>query len=168
MKRVLIMVVLVVMSYVLQSTALHNIALAKTIPNLLLIIVVSHGYMRGSTRAMFLGLFTGLLVDCQYGDIIGFHAFLYMLIGYLTGLGHKIYYQEDFTMPILLVAISDFVYNLLFYFFSFLLRNRTDFFFYLKRIIIPELIYTVLVSILFYKLLHMIYLRLENSEKKEA
>ena len=76
--------------------------------------------------------------------------------------------MDDYTIPIILVSVSDFLYGFFYYLFLFLLRNRLNLFFYLRRIILPELIYTVVVSIILYKLLHMLNVKLESSEYKEV
>lgn len=168
MKRIICMILLTILCFLLQTTVFQSIALADTVPNLILILIVAIGYMRGSTEAMFFGLFCGLLIDCQYHTIIGVYAFIYMLVGYLSGVCNKIYYRDDYTIPIILVAVCDFVYNFIYYVIAFLLRNRTNFFYYLRRIIIPELIYTVIVSIVLYKLIHTIIVRLEAPSGKEV
>ena len=91
-----------------------------------------------------------------------------MLIGYINGFVNKMYYSDDIIIPVVLVAASDFIYDFLYYVFEFLLRGRLNFFFYLRRIMLPELIYTVLLSVLFYKLFHTINSWLEKMEKREA
>lgn len=167
MKRFLYMTAVILVCYLLQTTVMHKIALANIVPNLILIIVVAIGYMRGKVEAMFLGLFLGLLVDCQYNSLIGVCGLLYMLVGYLVGLCNKIYYRDDYTIPILLVGLSDIFYNFLYYILTFLLRNRTNLPFYFIKIMLPELVYTVLVSILLYKLIHYIIIKLEKTSGKE-
>lgn len=119
-------------------------------------------------RRPFIGFCCGLLVDCVFGDVVGLYAFIYMIVGYLNGLVNKVYYSDDIVVPVILVAASDFIYNFFYYMFEFLLRSRLDFFFYLRRIILPELIYTVLVSVVLYKLLHTINSWLERMEQREA
>ena len=167
MKRFLYMTAVILVCYLLQTTVLEKIALANVVPNLILIIVVAIGYMRGKVEAMFLGLFLGLLVDCQYNSLIGIYGLIYMLVGYLVGLCNKIYYRDDYTIPILLVGLSDIFYNFLYFILTFLLRNRTNMRFYFLKIMLPELVYTVLASILLYKLIHFLIVRLEQTSGKE-
>lgn len=76
------------------------------------------------------------------------------------GFANKIYSDDDYTLPILFVAISDLVYGFLYYGFEFLLRGKLNFPYYLVRIILPEIVYTVVASILLYKLLHIVNNRL--------
>lgn len=136
-------------------------------PNLLLILVVSTAYMRGRLSGLLVGFFSGLLVDIIFGNVIGLYALIYLLIGYGIGFTNRIYSRDDFTFPLIFVAVSDFIYGFLYYIFEFLLRGKLDFPFYLKEYILPEMIYTVAVSTFLYKLLHMINHRLDRNLEEE-
>ncbi|NLK75929.1 MAG: rod shape-determining protein MreD [Clostridiales bacterium] len=160
MKRLIVYFLEIIICYIIQSSMFHYMALANVMPNLLLILVVSTAYMRGRMTGLLIGLFSGLLVDLTFGSIIGLYGFIYMIIGYFMGFANKIYSDDDYTLPILFVAISDLVYGFLYYGFEFLLRGKLNFPYYLVRIILPEIVYTVVASILLYKLLHIVNNRL--------
>ncbi len=169
MKRLIVYILEIIILFVIQSSSYHYFKMADIMPNLLLILVVSTAYMRGRFSGMVLGFFSGLLVDLMFGSyIIGLYALLYLLLGYLMGFTNKVYSEDDYTLPIIFIGISDLIYNFFYYIFEFLLRGRLNFLFYLRRIIIPEIIYTIAVSILLYKLLHMINHRLERKTDEEG
>lgn len=167
MKRFFIMIIIIIISFLFQSTVFQALALADVVPNIMLIVTVSIGYMRGRKEAMFTGLVFGLIADCMYNDVIGLYGLIYMVIGYLNGYSNKIYYRDDFTMPVILVGISDLVYSFMIYISTFLLRNRLDILYYFFRRMLPELVYTVFISVILYKLLHMLNNRLEKNESGE-
>ena len=147
----------------------HYIALANIVPNLIIILVAATAYMRGKTTGMLLGLFSGLLVDLIYGNyIIGLYALIYMLLGYLIGFTNRYYSNDDYTLPIVIIGVSDLIYGFSYYIFEFLLRGRLNLLYYFRRIILPEIIYTVAVSVLLYKLLHMINNRLMRNLEEEV
>ncbi|MDF2541985.1 MAG: putative rane protein [Herbinix sp.] len=168
MKRLIVIAIEIIICFLIQSTMFHYIAMAKVMPNLLLILVVSTAYMRGRMTGLFVGLFSGLLVDLSFGNVVGLYALFYMLIGYFVGFSHKIYSEDDYTLPIIFVAVSDLIYGFLYYIFEFLLRSRLNILYYLRRMILPEVIYTVVISIFLYKLLHMINMRLNRTRNEEA
>lgn len=169
MKRLIVYTIEIILCFIIQSSTFHYFALANIMPNLLLILVVSTAYMRGRTAGLLLGFFSGLLVDLMYGNfIIGLYALLYLLIGYLMGFTNKVYSNDDYTLPIVFIAVSDFVYGFFYYVFEFLLRGRLNLLYYLRRFIFPEVIYTVAVSIFLYKLLHMINKKLEHNPDEEV
>ena len=117
---------------------------------------------------MFVGFFSGLLIDIQFGTIIGMYALIYLLIGYVNGMFMQMYYDEDIKLPLFLIAASEFVFGLIVYFLMFMLRSEFYFWFYLNHIIIPELIYTIVITLGLYPLILFINHRLEAEEKRSA
>ncbi|MGI6094346.1 MAG: rod shape-determining protein MreD [Lachnospiraceae bacterium] len=167
MRRRIIMAVLILVCFLLQSTVFQWLSIGSITPNLLLILTVSFGLMRGKSSGLWTGFFCGILIDLFYGQLIGFYALIYMMAGYFTGFCYKIFYDEDIKVPMVLVAASDLIYNILIYGALFLLRGRLDFLYYLRRIIIPEILYTVLLTLLLYRLFFRINQRLQEKEIKE-
>ena len=168
MKRYFIMLVVIVCSFILQSTVFQTLALSDIVPNLLIIITVSVGYMRGQKEAMCIGLTCGLLYDCIFGEYIGLYSMFFLTVGFLIGYSNLLYYKANYVVFGVLVAVGDFIYNFLCYICCFLFRGRFHFLFYLKRIIIPEMIYTILVSLQFYRFLQWLNEKIEHMEKKEG
>ena len=167
-RRLLVTAVLITGCFLLQSTVFSALALANVKPNLMIILTATFGFMRGSKEGMLVGFFAGLLLDIQFGTIIGFYALIYLLFGYVNGLFKQMYYDEDIKLPLILIAISGFAYGLVIYFFRFVLRGAFDFFYYLNHIIIPELIYTIVVTLGLYHLILWINRKLEAEEKRSA
>jgi rod shape-determining protein MreD len=168
-KRLIVYTIEILICFLIQSSTFHYFALANIMPNLLLILVVATAYMRGRMSGLLLGFFSGLLVDLMYGSfIVGLYALLYLLVGYFMGFTNKVYSSDDYTLPIVFIAISDFVYGFFYYVFEFLLRGRLNFLYYLRRFIFPEVVYTVAVSIFLYKLLHMINRKLDHNPDEEV
>jgi rod shape-determining protein MreD len=91
-----------------------------------------------------------------------------MYIGYLNGGFSKIFFPEDVKLPMIMIIVSDFIYGFCIYVILFLLRGKTDFSFYLKQVIIPEGIYTIVVTILLYPLILKINKLLEKDEMRKA
>lgn len=182
MKRLIVYFIEIIVCFIIQSSMFPFLALADIMPNLLLILTVSSAYMRGRMAGLLIGFFSGLLVDLLYGSyvighyslsgeyvsysIIGIHTLLYLLIGYLIGYTHRFYSHDDYTLPLIITAVSDFIYKFVYYVIEFLLRGRLNFIYYLRRFIIPEVIYTVAASILLFKLLHIINHRLNRKHEK--
>ena len=169
MKRFIIYFLEILICFLIQSAMFHYIALANIVPNLIIILVAATAYMRGKTTGMLLGLFSGLLIDLIYGNyIIGLYALIYMLLGYFIGFTNRYYSNDDYTLPIVIIGVSDLIYGFSYYIFEFLLRGRLNLLYYFRRIILPEIIYTVAVSVLLYKLLHMINNRLMRNLEEEV
>lgn len=167
MKRILVYLIEIIILYVIQSTGFQYMELAGVVPNLLLILVVSTAYMRGRIDGLLVGFACGLLVDLIFGNVIGLYGIFYMLIGYVIGYLHRYYSNDDFTLPLFFIGISNIVYGFFYYVFEFLLRGRLNFGYYFSHYILPETIYTVAVSVLLYKLLHTIHNMISRKPKEE-
>ena len=167
-KRIVITAVLLLSCYLLQCTVFSALELAGIKPNLMIILTSAIGFMRGSKEGMFVGFFSGLLIDIQFGTVIGLYALIYLLAGYVNGLFMQMYFDEDIKLPLFLIVASEFIYGLVVYFFMFMLRSEFHFWFYLNHIIIPELIYTIGVTLGLYPLILFINHKLEAEEKRSA
>lgn len=153
--RIISVIAEILILYLLQTSVFTSFALAGVVPDLLIILVVAVGFMRGRIPALLTGLLSGLVIDCCYGSFIGLFALMYMSIGYLAGFSHRIYDENDYTLPLLMVGISELIYNILYYIFFYLLKGKLNIGFYMVRFMFPRIIYTVLISIILYKLINM-------------
>ena len=161
MKSKVVFFLTVVVCFLLQSTVMDLISIGSVTPNLMLVLFVSMGLM-------WTGFLSGLLVDLFFGSIFGFYALIYMYIGYLSGYAHRIYYDDDVKVPMFLTAGADLLYNLAVYGLQFLLRGRLGLRTYLYRIIIPEMFYTVFITLIVYRLFRYINYRYMNIARKES
>ena len=168
MRRKIIVFILIAVCYLLQTTLFSALSFASISPNLLIIVVSAYGFMRGRKEGLFIGFFCGLLLDIWNGGILGFYSLVYMYIGYINGMFRKLFYPEDIKLPMLLIAGSDLSCNLFIYFILFLFRNRYDFSYYFLHIMIPELVYTMVITIFLYFIILKINQRLEVIEKRSA
>lgn len=168
MLNIIVSAFFVIVCFLLQCTVFRSLSFSGIIPNLMIIVSASYGFMRGRKSGLFVGFFSGLLMDIFFGDILGFYALIYMYIGYLNGIFRKMFYPEDIKLPIALIIGSDFLYNICIYLLLFFLKGRFQFSYYLFNIIIPEMVYTIIVTCILYPLLLFIESRIEWREKEGA
>ncbi len=168
MRRKITIFVIVTVCYLLQTTLFTRLSFASITPNLLIIVVSAFGFMRGRKEGLFVGFFCGLLLDIFGGSVLGAYSLLYMYVGYINGFFRKRFYPEDLKLPLLLIAGSDLAVNLFIYFFMFLFRNRYNFNYYFLHLMLPELVYTMVVTIFLYMIVLKINQRLEAIEKRSA
>lgn len=146
MKRYLSFFVLLIVCFILQTTLFTYLQIANVVPNLILVVTVAAGLLYGRRGGMLAGVASGLLIDLMYGNVVGVNMLIFSIIGYLCGAASKLYFEEDFMVPIAIMAGSDILYGLMYYSCSFLLRGRLHILFYLRSVILPETMYTVLVG----------------------
>ena len=152
MKRVLSIGILCVLAALLQTTVLSYVEVASIRPDLPVILTASFALMCGSRSGLWIGFISGLLLDIFGGGILGFHALILSWIGYTAGYTYRIFYDDDIKTPLLLIGVCDLAYALFQYVTTFVIRGRINFFFYLGRIIIPEVLYTVIFAVVLYQL----------------
>jgi len=160
--------IFIVVCFVLQSTVFKSLAFAGIVPNLLIVLTSAYGFMRGENEGLVIGFFCGLLVDIFFGDILGFYALILMYIGYLNGKFNRIFYPEDIKLPLGLIVISDLSYGMICYILLFMLKGKFNFPFYFTKVILPELVYTMLVTCVLYPLMLLVNERLDRRERRGA
>ena len=162
------MLLLILVAYLLQSTMIRILPLGGVAPNFLIILTSSIGFMKGKKEGMFVGFFSGLIIDVLFGGLIGFYAMVYMIIGYLNGFFASIFYPEDVKLPLVLISSSELVYCFIIYVFRFLIQGKLRFGYYFLHIILPEIVYTIFVTIIIYKAILNINEWLEDLERRNA
>ena len=168
MKRGLSYAFLILVVFLIQNNIFAASSLILTVPNLLLILVFSFGFMRGSLEGMLIGFACGLLSDVFFGSTIGFSALMYSILGYGIGLLGRLYYTDFVNLPLLLCLLSDLLYHLGTYVYAFLIPGYRGFGAYLTRIALPELLYTGLMTLLLYPLLKKTEALIERWEVRKT
>ncbi|MCM1027273.1 MAG: rod shape-determining protein MreD [Roseburia sp.] len=168
MLRKIVVTLFVLAGFVLQCSVFEKLAFAGIIPNIMIILTSSFGFMRGEKDGLVIGFFCGMLNDVFFGGFLGFYALVLMYIGYLNGKFSKIFYPEDIKLPMALIITSDLSYGVLCYILLFMLRGRLQFAYYFSHIILPEALYTAVVTLLLYPLTLRVNEKLEIREKRSA
>ena len=156
------------LAFTIQSGVFPLLPFLASTPNLLLILTFSFGFIYGKKAGMWYGLLAGILLDLFYSGPFGFYTLLYINIGYVNGICTKYYYEDYITLPLILSLLNELAYNFYIYVFSFLIRNRLDFFYYFWEIILPETIFTVVATLFLYRSFLFTNRRLEELEKRRS
>jgi len=168
MRKNIASAILISITFLLQSTLFSQFTLGGIVPNIMIVVIASIGFLQGPNEGMWFGFIFGLITDIFFGNIIGLYACIYMFVGYLNGAGEKYLFSHDIKLPLVLIMVTDFVYSNICYMLFFLLRGRFDYLFYLRSIILPELIYTTVFACLIYPFIHFIYSKIDKYEAKIA
>ena len=167
MKKNIVILALILVTFLLQSTLRVVIPAQYSLPNLQVILTCSMGLMRGKKSGMWTGFVSGMLYDLFFGDLFGFTALCLMYIGYVSGFLYKVFFDSDIRIPMATVAVGDLAYNLLFYISEFLLGRRMRFSSWLIRTMLPEAVISVVAALFFYYLFRLINGRLVTYEVEE-
>lgn len=168
MKRRIITILFIFICFFLQGSLFQHLTFAGIRPNLLVIVTASFGFMRGQKEGMFVGVLSGLLADLFWGYALGFNILLFAVIGYLNGMFERLFYDDDIKLPIGLIGASELFYGVITYISMYMLQGNFAFGTFLMHIIFPELVYTILVTLVLYQVILHVNKRLEAEEQRSA
>ena len=152
-KRFLVILITIPLSYVLQMLVLPRIPHLNTVPNLMLASVISLGFLYGRTVGLVSGVITGLLIDLVGGGTPGFYTLIFSLLGYADGFLSEKMESEIVLILIVLLLANMVLYHFYVFVFSFLVGKHFSFLPYLKTVFVPEFILTVFGFLLIYGIL---------------
>jgi rod shape-determining protein MreD len=168
LKYIMAVALMIIVAFLLQTSVFSHLELAGIVPNFMIMLTTAWGLMRGRREGMVMGFFCGLLLDLFSGLYIGFYAVIFLYIGYLSGVFRKMFFGDDLKLPLVLIGVNDILYGLVIYLLYFLLRKRYAFGYYFLNIILPEAVYTVLVSLFAYYLIYKVNQWLEKDNKRST
>lgn len=162
MKKIFISIITFFILFILQTSVFHHLAFNDVVPNLILILVCSYGFLRGESSGIITGFLCGLAVDLMFSGFLGFNSLIYMYLGFFNGCLNRLYIDDKVKLPIICIGLSDIIFSIVTYGLKFLLKGHFNFLYYLTKIIIPEFIYTVFICIIVYPLIMIIEDKLIN------
>lgn len=168
MKRKICTFVIIILCFLAESSVFNHISIGNVTPNLFIIVAASFGFMRGRKEGMFVGLVCGAFVDLFWGNGMGLYMIFYSLVGFINGSFKRLFYDDDLILPIFLIGCSELVYGIFTYIFAYMLRGNFAFMTYLFSIILPELVYTIIVTLVLYQLILHVNKKLEIEEQRSA
>ena len=166
MKRIIFNILMIILAFTVQNCIFPLLPFLSASPNLLLILTFSFGFIHGKEAGMYYGLLSGLLMDLFYSGPFGFYTLIFIYVGYVNGICTKYYYEDYITLPLILSVLNDLAFNLYIYVFRFLIRGRLDLPYYFRNIILPEIIFTAVTTLLIYRLFLSASRRVEDIGKR--
>lgn len=154
---ILILTIVVVVNFLLQSTIFPYIAIFGVVPNTALLIVMSISLLKGKYYGGFTGLIIGLLQDIIFSSVIGINSFIYFFAGYLIGLLENKLSKENMFIPILISIVGTIYYNFTYYTFMFFLSRNVPILSFSKNIMIVEILYNIVLAIPIYKIFSKVF-----------
>ena len=166
MKRIIFNILMIILAFTVQNCIFPLLPFLSASPNLLLILTFSFGFIHGKEAGMYYGLLSGLLMDLFYSGPFGFYTLIFIYVGYVNGICTKYYYEDYITLPLILSVLNDLAYNLYIYVFRFLIWKRLGIGYYFMNLMLPEIIFTVVTTLLIYRIFLMVNRHLEEIEKR--
>lgn len=148
---IIIMILIIVINFILQSTLLPYASIFGVVPNTSLVIIVAIALLNGRRTGSIIGLMTGLLQDIIFSPVVGVNSFIYFFIGYFVGTAENKLSKDNILIPFIITAGATVSYHMFYYLFMFFLAHNISFSTFFKNIVVFEMIYNSLLSIILYK-----------------
>ncbi len=108
--RFLILSIGAILGVALQATWLAQLNLpGDIVPDLILIMVISYGLLRGPDEGLFFGLAAGLFLDLVGGGLIGIQTLSKSIAGFSAGLLEKTIFKDNLLVPVIAALIGTLV-----------------------------------------------------------
>ena len=112
MKKHLVLILLLFVGILLQTTIFHYLPF-RVSPDLSLIILVYFSFRFGSSTSQFSGFASGLMEDFLSLSPLGFNCFVKTVIGFLAGLFHERLLMDPILFPIITLVVGTIVKGVL-------------------------------------------------------
>ena len=153
LKRFLVIFISIALSFLLQNIVFPRIPNLITVPNLMLISVLSTGFLFGKAYGLLSGVICGLLLDILGSGIPGFYTLILSLLGYGDGMLSE--HMDSELIPVLyvLLLVNELIYHVYVFIFAFLIRRSYTLWPYIRKVLVPEVLLTMVIFLLVYGLL---------------
>ena len=169
MKKLIIIICLILvffLIYILQIGPCNAFTIAGVSPNLFVLFVLFIGLFAGQVFGISFGVICGLFLDFLYGKTIGPSAIALCLVGYLGAYFDKNFSKENKLTIICMVAGATIIYEFGFYLTNSIILNfNREYWLFLKTVFI-EIVYNILLSIIFYPLIQKMGYLIDRNVKK--
>ena len=169
MKKFIIVISLILtffLIYFMQIGIFSNYTIAGIKPNLFVIFILFIGLYANQIFGISFGVICGLFIDFLYGRTIGTTAIMLCLIGYLGAYFDKNFSKENKLTIIIMVAGATLIYEFGNYFINSIILNYTREYISFLKIVAIEILYNVLLSIIFYPLMQKFGYLIDRNVKK--
>ena len=152
--------------YLLQSNFFSWFNLAEVKPNLFVILILAIGLFAGKSMGITFGILFGITLDFFIGKSIGISALMLGIVGFAGGYLDKNFSKNSRVTMITMILISTIIYEIGTYIFNYFINSAQIDILYFIRILIIELIYNTIITIIIYPLIMKFGYKIEENFKE--
>ena len=169
MKRIIIHIILIIIAfivYLLQANLFSWFTIAGIMPNLFLIYILFIGLFAGKIKGAIYGIIIGLFLDFTVGNTLGMYAVGLGLVGFSTGILDKNFSKDSRMTIMFMVATITVSFEIVMYFANYLILETNIELIKFFEILLIELLYNLILTIIFYPLMQKFGFYIENEYKE--
>lgn len=155
----------IILGAAIQATWLANINLPGMVkPDLIFVMVISYGLLRGPDEGTLFGLIAGFFLDLLSGGVIGIGALIKMVAGFSAGLMEKVIFKDNLLIPAIAAFFGTIIFELLNLLMHLSFKSHFNFGYTLLYSILPLAVYNTLVApVIYHFLLKLEHFLLERN-----
>lgn len=168
MKKFLINVALIIIGFViyfLQSDFFSWFTIAGVKPNVFVIYVLFIGLFGNRSMGIIYGSVIGVFLDLLFGEKVGINLFGLTLIGIIATIFDKNFSKDSRITMMFMVLGTTVIYEVVVYFINYILYDLNVEMLNLIKILIIEVGYNILITIIIYPLIQKFGYYIENECK---
>ena len=163
---VLILMIIFFIIFFMQTNIFNAFTIAGIKPNLFIVFVLFIGLFTNQSLGIGFGVICGFIIDLIYGRVIGTTAIMLCIIGYLGSYFDKNFSKENKLTIMLMVIGSTIIYELGLYFINSVILDFDREYLSFFKILVVEVIYNMLLTIIIYPLIQKSGYILERTFKR--
>ncbi len=168
MKKTIINIGLVITFFVIYFLQLNFFSwfrIAGVMPNLFVILVLYIGLFTNRALGLTYGVLFGILLDLFIGKKIGITAIMLGSVGIIAAIFDKNFSKDSRMTMMIMVAVCTIAYEIGMYVLNYIFFSINVEILYFAKILIIEVIYNILITIIIYPLLQKSGYYIENKYK---
>ena len=168
MKKTIINVSLIltaILIYILQANFFSWFNIAGIMPNLFVIFILFIGLFGNRTMGTIYGLVVGLFLDFIIGTRVGINSIGLGLIGFLAAIFDKNFSKDSRMTIMVMVVVATVIFEALSYLLNYILLSTNLEIFNFIKILVIEVIYNLIITIIVYPLMQKFGYDMENEYK---
>lgn len=155
MKRFIINLSLILIAFViyfLQENFFNWFTIAGVMPNIFVIYILFIGLFSGRNKGTAYGLIIGLMLDILVGNKMGIYTITLGAVGLTAGIFAKNFSKDSKITIMIMVAGLTFAFEIIVYILKYFMLDTNLEIWIFTKILIIEVIYNIILAIVFYPL----------------
>ena len=153
MRRALPTAAALLVAIILQVTIGSRITIFGVPPNFVFLVVIALALVEGSVAGCIAGFVGGLLFDLLGSSVVGPHALVLCIVGYVAGLLQANMFAEGWTLPVSVVFVASLGSEVAYGAVMAILGVGVPFIRSFVAVMLPSAVYNAALAVLFYPVL---------------
>lgn len=157
MEALVVGFLVLLVSFIVQTTIIPHLRVFGAQPDLILIVVVTYAFIQGPNAGSIAGFFGGILQDLVLIRGVGLNVLCKTIMGYLGGLVERALFADNIVLIMIAIFVATILNQLIYAGLIFLLGEKVLFWSTFTGLIIPSALYNALLApVVYYLLLRVV------------